>query len=56
MRLMKQVLMMSSRQDQATNQTQISTTRVPMATKLGWMVTDPDGLLPLMLLDHLLMW
>ena len=48
MRLIKQVLVTSLRQDHATTlKHSISTTRVPMATKLGRMVTYLDMLLPI---------
>ena len=47
MRLIKQVLVMSLRQDNVANEKHcISTTRVSMATKLGRMVTYLNGLLP----------
>ena len=48
MRLIKQVLVTSLRQDHVTTlKHSISATRVPMATKLGRMVTYLDMLLPL---------
>ena len=55
-RLMKQVLVMSPGQNHVTNENHISTTRVPMATKLRRMVTYLDWLLPLKLHDPLIMW
>ena len=55
-RLMKQVLVMSPGQNHVTNENHISTTRVPMATKLCKMVTYLDWLLPLKLHDPLIMW
>ena len=55
-RLMKQVLVMSPGQNHVTNENHISTTRVPMATKLCRMVTYLDWLLPLKLHDPLIMW
>ena len=46
-RLIKQVLVTSSHQDHVTNENHyISTTTVPMTTKLGRMVIYLDGLLP----------
>ena len=44
MRLIKQVLVTSSRQGHVTNKKLISTTRLSNATKLGKMVTYLDGL------------
>ena len=46
MRLIKEVLVTSLRQDHVTNKN-ISTTRVPMVTKLGRMVTYLEGLQPI---------
>ena len=53
-RLIKQVLVISTGQDHVTNENHISTTRVPMATKLFRMVTYLDWLLPLKLHDPLI--
>ena len=55
MRPIKQVLVTSSRQDHVTNH-YISTTAVPMATKLYRIVTNPEWLLFLVLLYSLVMW
>lgn len=44
MRLIKQVLVTSSRQGHVTNKKLISTTRLSNATKLGKMITYLDGL------------
>ena len=46
MRLTKQLLVTPSRQNHVTNQKDISTIRVLMATKLSRMATYLDGLLP----------
>ena len=56
MRLIKLVLVMSSVQDHKKNLKHISTTAVPMATRLGRMVTFLDVLLPIKSHDSLIMW
>ena len=55
-RQIKQVLVTSLRQDHVTNDKHISTTRVPMATKLGRMLAYLDGLLPIKSHDPLIKW
>ena len=55
LRLIKQLLVTSLRQDHVTNgKHRPSTTRVPMATKLGRMITYLDGLLPIKSHDPLI--
>ena len=57
MKLIKQVLVRSSRQDHVTNLKQIiSFIRAPLATKLGRMVTYIDGLLPIKSHELLIKW
>ena len=57
MRLIKQMLLMSSRQDHLTNwKHYISTARVPTTSKLGRMVNYLDGLLDQKSHDPLIMW
>ena len=62
MRLIKLVLVRSSRQDHMTNKNFIFTTRVPMTITLEKMVTDLNGLLsiksqdPLMMRSCAIMW
>ena len=53
--LIKQVLVTSSRQDHKTNQEHIPATTVSMATKVGRMVTNLEGLLPVILFHPLIM-
>ena len=55
-RLIKQVLVISPSQDHVINETHISTTRVPMVTKLCRMVMYLEWLLPLKLHDPLITW
>ena len=56
MRLIKQMLVTSLRLDRVTNLKHISTTRVPIATKLGRMATYLYGLLPIKSHDPLITW
>ena len=55
-RLIKQVLVSPSCQDHITNQKHTSTTTVPMATKLGWIVTNIIGLPPIKSHEPLVKW
>ena len=55
-RLIKQVLVTSSHQDQVTNWKHISTTTVPMATRLGKKATYLDGVLSIKSHDPLVTW
>ena len=55
MRLIKEVLVISSHQDHMTNKN-ISTARVPMANKLSRIVTYLDGLLPRKSHDPYITW
>ena len=56
MRLINQVLVTSPYQDHVTNLKHISTNSVSLATKLGWMVTYLDILLPIQSNDPLITW
>ena len=50
------MVLTSSREDYVTNLKRTSTTRVPLATKLGRMVTYLDGLLPIKSHDPMIRW
>ena len=56
MRLINQVLVTSPYQDHVTNLKHISTNSVSLATKLDWMVTYLDILLPIQSNDPLITW
>ena len=56
MRLIKQVLVISSRQDEATNLKHIATTWMLLVTKLDRIVTYLGGLLPIKSYGSLIIW